>query len=183
MIRDGALAFNTSRSRLVSRKWPRWFVAKVASSPSTVWTLLGRNIPALLMRTWSFLYLALKSCASSRTESLDDRSAVIASRFRLPVLALISMSVASPLSLSRETITTEAFNLARPIAVALPMPELPPVTRHTLPVMSTLLASKGGFTPGVGRTVGIILRVSSRSDSTPEKFRDDWPVILLVQFC
>src|SRR5260370_24128282 len=130
---------------MVSRKWPRWFVAKVISSPSTVWTLLGRNIPALLMRTWSFLYLALKSCASSRTESWDDRSPVIASRFRLPLLALISMSVASPLSLSRETITTEAFNLDRPIAVALPIPELPPVIKHTLPVMATLFSSNHAY--------------------------------------
>src|SRR5205807_10275038 len=56
MIRDGALAFNTSKSRLVRRKCPRWFVAKVASSPSRVWTRLGRKIPALLMRTWSFLF-------------------------------------------------------------------------------------------------------------------------------
>src|SRR5437867_10101638 len=69
MIRDGTLAFNKSKSRLVRRKCPRWFVAKVVSSPSTVWIRLGRKIPALLMRTWSFLYLLLKSCASSRTES------------------------------------------------------------------------------------------------------------------
>src|SRR6266700_7244931 len=146
MILDGALAFNKSMSRLVNRKCPRWFVAKVASSPSTVWIRFGRKIPALLMRTWSFLYLDLKSCASSRTESWDERSAVIASRFRLPLLALISMSAASPLSLSRETITTDAFSLATPEAVALPIPELPPVIRHTLPVMSTLLVSKSRFT-------------------------------------
>src|SRR5260370_20171762 len=145
MIRDGALAFSTSKSRLVSRKCPRWFVAKVASSPSTVWTRLGKKNPALVMRTWSFLYLPVKSCASSRTESWDERSAVIESRFRLPLLALISMRVASPLSLSRETITTEAFSLARPIAVALPIPELPPVIRHTLPVMSTLLSSNRAY--------------------------------------
>jgi hypothetical protein len=52
------------------------------------------------------------------------------------------MRVASPLSLSRETITTVAFSFAKPIAVALPIPELPPVTKQTLPAMSTLLASK-----------------------------------------
>src|SRR5690242_2140088 len=97
------------------------------------------------MRTWSFLYLPVKSCASSRTESWDDRSAVIASRFRLPLLALISMSATSPLSLSRETITTEAFSLARPRAVALPIPELPPVIKHPLPVMSTLLSSNRAY--------------------------------------
>src|SRR5437588_4199785 len=58
-------------------------------------------------------------------------------------------SAASPLSLSRETITTEAFSLANPIAVALPIPEFPPVTRHTFPVMSMLFASKSGFTLGI----------------------------------
>src|SRR3989454_8684335 len=121
---------------------------------------LGRNIPALLIRTWSFLYLPLKSWASSRTESWDDKSAVIASTFRLSLLPLISIRVASPLSLSRETITTEAFSLARPRAVALPIPELPPVIRHTLPVMSTLLGSKRRFTPRVDGTAGNNLSAS-----------------------
>src|SRR5919108_5217608 len=141
MIREGALAFNTSKRRFVSRKCPRWFVANVASSPSAVATLLGRNVPALLMRTCSFLYRALKSCASSRTESCDERSATIESTFLFPLRVRISRSAASPLSLSRETITTVASSLARPSAVAFPIPEFAPVIRQTLPVMSTLFCN------------------------------------------
>src|SRR5947199_2408683 len=76
----------------------------------------------------------------------------MASTFLLPLLVRISRRAASPLSLSRETITTVASSLARPSAVALPMPELAPVIRQTLPVISTLLSSK--YSPPSGREVG-----------------------------
>src|SRR5205809_7821180 len=74
------------------------------------------------------------------------------STFLLPLLVRISRRAASPLSLSREIITTVASSLARPSAVALPMPELAPVIRQTLPVISTLLSSK--YSPPSGREVG-----------------------------
>src|SRR5438093_12452486 len=76
----------------------------------------------------------------------------MASTFLLPLLVRISRRAASPLSLSREIITTVASSLARPSAVALPMPELAPVIRQTLPVISTLLSSK--YSPPSGREVG-----------------------------
>src|SRR5215207_2118329 len=51
----------------------------------------------------------------------------------LPLLVLISAAAASPLFLSRPTTTTLAPMLARPSAVALPIPPVPPVTSTTLP--------------------------------------------------
>jgi hypothetical protein len=53
----------------------------------------------------------------------------------LPLSVLISSIAASPAPRLRQTITTLAPILANPKAVALPIPELAPVTMRTLPTM------------------------------------------------
>src|SRR5713226_9212443 len=69
-------------------------------------------------------------------------SASISSTFRFPLLAMMSVRAASPFSLLRETITTVAPVLASPRAVALPIPEFPPVMRQVLPVISPVVSGK-----------------------------------------
>ena len=69
-------------------------------------------------------------------------SASISSVLRFPLLAIMSARAASPFSLPRETITTVAPILASPRAVALPIPEFPPVMIQVLPVISTMVSSK-----------------------------------------
>src|SRR5579862_4082798 len=61
----------------------------------------------------------------------------------LPLWALISAWAASPRRWSRQTRTAVAPMLAKPNAVALPMPEVAPVIRQTLPCIVCIVAALG----------------------------------------
>ena len=65
-IRAGALRSISGRSRLVSRKAPRWFTANVRSMPSPVTSRLTLADPALFTRMWSAGQLAITFAASVR---------------------------------------------------------------------------------------------------------------------
>src|SRR5438552_10069857 len=97
------------------------------------------------------LLIILPPVVSIYMDCCDDRSASRRSTASLPLCVLISRCASSPLVRSRQTMTTVAPIRANPSAVALPMPELAPVIRHTFPcilvfndAMMTLLKRKPG---------------------------------------
>src|SRR5450755_206625 len=132
--RAGALCLSRPRSRLVSRNGARWLRAKVRSSPSAVTCLVFQYPPALLTSTsirgrrWS------ASAASARTPGWQDRSATNTSTCPPPA-ARISPAALSPRPRSRPVIARCAPIAARPSAVALPMPPVPPVTSTVRPAI------------------------------------------------
>src|SRR5947209_15011375 len=135
-MRDGALVFNRSNSKLVSKNDPKWLVANIVSRPSTVTVRLLLNTAALLISTSSRAYLFSNSAAIARTEARTERSTSSKSTLSFPLAVLISACVNSPRCLSRQPRITVAPSFANPCAVALPKPELLPVTRQTLPRIS-----------------------------------------------
>src|SRR6059058_2633915 len=67
-----------------------------------------------------------------------DMSACINSTLLFPLFSTVSVTAVSPFSLFRETTTTVAPIFANPSATLLPIPEFPPVTRHTFSAILTL---------------------------------------------
>src|SRR5688500_5361409 len=132
-MRDGALLWSIGKSRLVSRTGARWITASVPSIPSAVSHRLAYIAPALFTSASSRSWLASNSLAKRWISACEERSATMSSTASLPLLVLISAAAASPLLLSRPTTTTLAPMLARPSAVALPIPPVPPVTSTTFP--------------------------------------------------
>ena len=78
--------------------------------------------------------------ATSRSTSADLDTSV-GTKIALPPAAVISSTVCVPICSPRAAITTLAPPLANARAVALPMPELPPVTNATLPAKDSITAS------------------------------------------
>ena len=101
--------------------------------PSSVSHLLAYMAPALFTSASSRSWWASNSLANLWISACEERSATISSIASLPVLALISAVAISPLLLSRPTTTTLAPRFARPSAVTLPIPPVPPVTSTTFP--------------------------------------------------
>ena len=135
--RAGALAFSRSSSRSVSRNGARWLTANVCSRPSAVTWRAAQNPPTLLTRTSSRGHASSTSAARRRTSAWDDMSAPNAMTFGLFVAARMSSAAASARRRSRPVTTSRAPSAASPIAVALPMPDVPPVTRTVLPVIDS----------------------------------------------
>src|SRR5207302_10795270 len=75
------------------------------------------------------------SRASRRTSAWEVMSAAKASTAVLPEVARISAAACSARPKSRPVMPTLAPSLASPMAVALPIPPVPPVIRTTLPAM------------------------------------------------
>src|SRR5438067_4684172 len=71
--------------------------------------------------------------ASRRTSACEDMSAANASTAGLPEVVRMSAAARSARGRSRPVMPTWAPRPARPIAVALPIPPVPPVIRATLP--------------------------------------------------
>src|SRR3954447_61761 len=132
--RAGALSMSRSTSRWVSRNGARWLSAKVRSRPSAVTCRLFQKPPTLLTRTSSRGSDASTSAASRRTSAWLDMSATKTSTGG-PPSARISAAAASARPRSRPVIATRAPRAARPAAVALPMPWVPPVTRTVRPAI------------------------------------------------
>ncbi len=105
----GADARIRSSSRFVRRKGPRWFVANVASKPSTVSTRSVSTSPALLTSTSSFGACSRSSVAPRRT---DDRSArsntASCTRASPPSRCAMAATAARPLSALRAVTITRA---------------------------------------------------------------------------
>src|SRR5215211_7984683 len=132
-MRLGALSFSRPSSRFVSRNGARWFTASVNSMPSGVSVRFDWMMPALLTSTSSRSCRSLNACASPRTSACTARSASTRETFSLPDCSRISSTAASPRSLLRPLTTTSAPIAASAVAVALPIPEVPPVIRATSP--------------------------------------------------
>ncbi len=113
--------------------------AKVISIPSSVRTLLSMTTPALLTSTFSSLCITFMAAAIRLIWYCEERSTQNMSSDLLPVFSLISARASRPLLASLHTIMTEAPLLARPSAICLPMPELAPVTRHCLALISSCI--------------------------------------------
>src|SRR6266568_7098445 len=77
----------------------------------------------------------MTATASRRTSACEAMSAANASTAGFPEAVRISAATCSARARSRPVIPTRAPRAARPIAVALPIPPVPPVTKTTLPVM------------------------------------------------
>src|SRR6266508_315343 len=135
--RTGALCCSRSRSRLVSRNGARWLRAKVRSSPSAVTCRVSQYPPTLLTSTSIRERLWSTSSASRRTSDWEDRSATSTSTCPPPA-ARISRAAPSARPRSRPVIARCAPIVARPRAVALPMPPVPPVTSTVLPAIGPL---------------------------------------------
>lgn len=74
-----AALISLGRIRLVKRKWPMWFVAKVVSSPSSVRVRVGMDItPALLIRmSMVGMEVSARSWdAAARTDFWEDKSMI-----------------------------------------------------------------------------------------------------------
>src|SRR5918995_1579823 len=132
-MRDGALLWSIGNSRLVSRTGARWITASVPSIPSAVSHRLAYIAPALFTSVSSRSWLASNSLAKRWISTCEERSATMSSTASLPLLALISAVAVSALLRSCPTTTTLAPKFARPSAVALPIPPVPPVTSTTFP--------------------------------------------------
>ena len=129
-IRAGASAASRSSSRLVSKKWPRWFTAKVASKPSRLRTGPRANCrPALQTSALRDRPRRSISRASVRTEVESERSSVSASAHPGPCRAPRSRATASEAGRSRLAIRTRHPSRTRTRVHSRPMPELPPVRR------------------------------------------------------
>src|SRR5664280_2698399 len=140
-IRAGALALSRSSSRSVSRNGARWLTAKVCSSPSAVTCRVAQNPPTLLTRTSRRGYASRTSRPSRRTSAWDDMSAAIESTAGLPEAAAMSAAAACARTWSRPLMPTRAPSAARPRAVALPIPPVPPVTSTVLPAIGPVMLS------------------------------------------
>src|SRR3954452_20162019 len=105
------------------------------------------------------------SPASLRTSVCDVRSATNTSSCP-PVAALISRAALSARAALRPVIATCAPIAARPRAVALPMPSVPPVTSAVLPVNGPWSVSATGCP---------LLDLGSGHEPEPDSQRDDQP--------
>jgi hypothetical protein len=82
--------------------------------------------------------MARTSPASRLTSACDDMSATKTSTAGFPDLRVISAAASSARARSRPVMPTRAPSEARPIAVALPMPLVPPVMRTVLPPIESV---------------------------------------------
>src|SRR5215213_479525 len=139
-MRDGAHRWSIGKSRLVSRTGARWITASVPSIPSAVSHRLAYIAPALFTSASSRSWLASNSLAKRWISACEERSATISSTASLPLLVLISAVAVSPLPRSRPITTNLAPKFARPSAVALPIPPVPPVTSTIFPFIIPLRA-------------------------------------------
>jgi leucyl aminopeptidase (aminopeptidase T) len=108
----------------------------MSSRLSAVIIRLLAKIAASLTRTSSFGYFALNSAARPRTDASEDKSAFMRSTDWFPLSDTTWVRAVVPRVSSRQTIITIAPISAMAVAVALPMPELAPVTRQTFPFIS-----------------------------------------------
>src|SRR6266568_7133061 len=92
----------------------------------------------------------MTATASRRTSACEDMSAANASTAGFPEAVRISAAACSARPRSRPVMPTRAPRAARPIAVALPIPPVPPVTRTTLPV--------------IGRASGMVCAIDGDDD-------------------
>src|SRR5207245_2890390 len=92
-------------------------------------------MPALLTSTCSRSWLAANSLTRLRIDCCDDRSATRSSTSPLPDRSCTSRLAASPLPLSRQTITTVAPIPARANTFSFPIPAFAPVTITTRPLI------------------------------------------------
>src|SRR5664280_2633273 len=180
-IRAGALALSRSSSRSVSRNGARWLTAKVCSSPSAVTCRVAQNPPTLLTRTSRRGYASRTSRPSRRTSAWDDMSAAIESTAGLPEAAAMSAAAACARTWSRPTMPTRAPSAARPRAVALPIPPVPPVTSTVLPaigpVMLSAIADSLSIAEGMqGWWVGGLPPATPRQPTTPRRSTNDLEV-------
>mmetsp|Transcript_24271 Transcript_24271/g.67494 ORF Transcript_24271/g.67494 Transcript_24271/m.67494 type:complete len:221 (-) Transcript_24271:286-948(-) len=126
---------SSGSSKLVRRKWPRWFTPTVISKPSAV-RLTGSVLPlycspAFKQRMSSLSPVALKALAKPRTESSEDRSHCIGTATPAfgsdSTAAMISSLASSAFSIVRHARKT-LWPLATSFCAALkPIPELDPV--------------------------------------------------------
>src|SRR5918994_1568261 len=131
-----------SSRRLVSAKWPRWFVPIWVSKPSLVRPSGTAMTPALLIRRSRS---PSQSSANARTDSSAARS-----RRRTSTAPAIALAAASPLATSRTASTTRAPARASSRAATRPMPLLAPVTTAVRPERSGRSAAvhfAGGMRP------------------------------------
>src|SRR2546428_3199075 len=94
------------------------------------------------MRTSSRGYFFLNSSAKDRVDSSLARSTVSRYTFEFPESRTMSCRAASPRVALRHARTTVPPKRARPSAVALPIPEFPPVTRNTRSPMGADMVSR-----------------------------------------
>lgn len=118
---------------------PRWFTPNVDSKPSLVVFLDVVQTPALFTRMSRRSWAAWNFRTNSRIESLLARSSARTSTFTWGARVRMSAAAASPFCTSRAAMTTVAPRSARPRAVSLPMPVLPPVTMATFPDSCALI--------------------------------------------
>ena len=90
--------------------------------------------PALLTRMSSG---PSQPAASTATDTWSARSSGATYTSLLPVAAMMSSAVRFPASVLRTASVTSAPAPASALAVSIPMPDAPPVTRARLPVRST----------------------------------------------
>src|SRR5438270_7329646 len=96
----------------------------------------------------------------------EERSASSRSTDSLPLWRLISRWASSPFVRSRQTITTVAPMLASPMAVALPMPELAPVTMQIFPCICV-------FSVGIDSVLSSSLRAGAKGDREVPDSKDN----------
>ena len=119
----------------MSRNAARWLTARVCSSPSAVTCLVAQNPPTLFTSTSSRGYAVKTAAARLRTSAWEDMSAAKASTAGLPAWWAIWAAAAWVRALSRPVMPTRAPSAARPAAVALPIPPVPPVTSTVWPAI------------------------------------------------
>src|SRR5712691_182033 len=139
-MRAGALATSRSSRSWVSRKYPRWFTAKVASMPSSVSVRFLNTVPALFTSTSRRSYRRKTSSARRRTSACRKKSQSSDDTSAPGALARTSSRQRAVFAASRPTRTTFAPCSARLRAASRPMPLVAPVTRTRLPRMSQVSA-------------------------------------------
>lgn len=132
------------KAYLQKRNTERRFTAITRSQSSSGSSTIGPNviIPALLTSTSMRPHFLIAASIAARTsvETETSARAKMASPCLLPSAARIARTVVSPLSALMSTTTTLPPSAANRSHVDRPMPEPPPVTRHTLFVKRMYLA-------------------------------------------
>src|SRR5262249_23459835 len=124
-------------------------MANVSSKPSLV-RPRAPPPPALLISTCSGSPRARNSSAQARTEARSARSSGRNTTAPFPASAEMRATAARPFSAERQATNTLPPRLARPVAVARPIPVLAPVTRKVRPDSSAGFACMPDVVPPAG---------------------------------
>src|SRR5690242_17732869 len=110
-------------------------------------------------------------------------SAAKASTAVFPVAAVMAAAAARVRARSRPVMATRAPSAARPAAVALPMPPVPPVTSTVLPAITPVMVS--GITEPRIQSPGVLRRIpgADRTDAARARGREGLPRRIPVEGC